>query len=246
MSELLSVVPYQSEPALFSRERQVIKLWENDLLTPDCVGYHCTSLETIQYMIATGVIPGHTETDYDDLALTQKGDVYFLPRMETFPFTRLPQLLNKDRIQPEWGEFALTESVETAIDVAMGHRFCSYLGLDLATYSFWAEIYAREYGGNKKTTDYWKAKKAFADLQLRQGHIVEAVKAARKRRGIVIGLTNDALNKFPLSEGDEGTDFRLSTGENGLPIDCLSGLRTLGYEEMMYFYHLFPSSIQII
>jgi hypothetical protein len=220
------------------RKTKIVKLWEKGLETTDCIGYHCTTLEAIQYSINHNGIPGRTGNSDPDPTLPQIGDIYFLPRLLTFPFEKLPDLLAMGRIDRSEEEFALREAEMTADSTAMAHKLCSFLKLDISIYGNAAENYLEDLDRERKSLDYFEAERALTGLKLDKKLISQAVDAARKRKGVIIGLKRSALELYPLSEGDAGNDFRLSTGKEGLILNALSGIKSLGPEETLYFQNL--------
>ncbi|MBI4089098.1 MAG: hypothetical protein HY424_00120 [Candidatus Levybacteria bacterium] len=220
------------------REKITLGLWRKAIDTPECIGYHCTTLETIEHAIINGRIPGYTELSNENPDLPQAGDIYFLPHPINFPFERLPQLIDVSTISPYGKDAALRETEISSCDTAVAHRFCSILGLDISVYTQTALNYILDYDRPKKTIDFKEASEIFQRLGFNPNLINQAIIVAKKRKGIIIGLARKALIKYPIAEGDEGTDFRLQTKERGLPLSLLSCIKPLGEEEIAFFQTL--------
>lgn len=220
-----------SEEYIHSNETQLLTLWQRGIEDPSVVGYHSTSLETILYSIRYGSFPGHTEVPYDDPELPQRGDIYFAPRMATFPFGLLPDLLSQDMIR-SMDEFGLRESRGTAISRAVGYRACDLLGLPAEKYGLLVTGYL-----NDRVVRGENRGKLF-DMGFTRDELIDVISKAKKRRGIVVTLKREALDTYPLSTDDSGTGFRLSTGILGLPLRFLAGLEALGEEERQFFEDL--------
>jgi hypothetical protein len=63
----------------------------------------------------------------------------------------------------------------------------------------------------------------------------ESIKKAKKRKGIVLGLSKKGLSSQTILPGDdEGEDMRVHV-PNGLSVDFLSGIEPIGDEEWDYF-----------
>jgi hypothetical protein len=212
-----------------SREAFLVNLWERGLDTADCVAYHETSLEVIEHLISIGTIPGYTGLESTDPMLSQPGDIYFTPR-ENFPFDKIP----------EWAGLGNRGYPATIADlfvyssIAFVHRACSFLGLDLNQSERLLNIRGEglEFASDE---DEETLTSLFSEQQL-----AEAEQHAKTRRGVVLGLTRSALDKYPLSPGDDvaNGDIRLSLGQNGIPATAFSGLKALGEEESLFFQRL--------
>ncbi len=111
------------------------------------------------------------------------------------------------------------------------------MGLNIAKYAVLALDYIEEVNG-VKPVDSLIAEKIFRELGLTDERLNAALEAARTRKGILIGLTRSALDKYPLSLGNAGDDFRISTGSHGLPTSAFSGVMPLGTEETAFFESL--------
>jgi len=214
------------------REKILVRLYQNGTNTSDCIAYHGTSLETIQFLITKGFIPGYTAFINNNPELPQHGDIYFMPRLGVFPFDKLPSLPNPSESKNKKYYPKKVEELFPPDDIAKAHRFCSLLSLNIAEYGYDAMFYMDDYNG-ARTLDGKDAEKRlkllFTDEQL-----AFAEKMAKKRKGVILGLKKDALEKYSLSQGDLGSDIRLNGGLNGFPIDIFSGIKPSGKEEKAF------------
>lgn len=221
-------------------EKEVVRLWQRGLETDDCIGYRGVSLETIEYLIESGAIPGYARAAYEgaSVELPQPGDIYFLPRLQTFPFEKLPGLLTSDRIPPDAFEFALQGCISMAESRAWGHNFAKRLGLDIGIYSFEASVYVEDFDSRKHIMDFHVIRKEFKDKGVSTRAMRKVALLARRRKGVVIGLKKEALDFYVPQEGDLGTDFRINPGTDGLSYTFLSGIKPLGSVEENFFNNL--------
>lgn len=232
MIELGSAGLEQDEQTPKQREQSLVRLWERGLDTIDCVAYHHTTLEAIEYLIANGGIPGHTGPEiYTSPELPQPGDVFFIPRILNFPFGRFPDLWgsrdDSKLYSTDADSFIASQTIE---DLPIAHRFCSLLGLDIGRYGSAALCYVED----PKVLDFLDAVKLLHKAGLTDPQMDTATETAKTRKGIVVGLTRRALDKYTVSIGDQGNDIRVSTGLNGLPASALSEIIPLGTEETAF------------
>lgn len=235
MTETDLVGLQEGEQTPEQREMALVKLWEKGLDTIDCVAYHHTTLEAIQYLIENGGIPGQTEPQFENPNLPQVGDVYFTPRGLTFPFDRLPGLWEEE--SNEYFYPSSAQKVETSDALPVSHRLCSVLGLNIGVYGLTALNYAEDTNG-VRYMDFFEAEEVFRNIGLTDKELTAALEIATPRKGILVGLTLRALDGFPLSRGDAGYDIRLSTGSNGLYASAFSGIKPLGEEESAFLQGL--------
>ncbi|MBI3984672.1 MAG: hypothetical protein HY344_01865 [Candidatus Levybacteria bacterium] len=231
----------QGEKTPEEREIALVRLWERGLDKIDCVAYHHTSLEAIEYLIANGGIPGHTGPEtHTSPKLPQPGDVFFIPRILNFPFGRFPDLWDPKDDSKLYSTDAGSFASQATEDLPIAHRFCSLLGLDISRYGSAALCYVED----PKVLDFFDAVKLLYKAGLTDPQMDAATETAKTRKGIVVGLTRRALDKYPVSVGDQGNDIRVSTGLYGLPASALSGIIPLGFEEIAFLESLRIKQIQ--
>lgn len=220
------------------REKFLLQLYERGITTKDCVAFHGTSLESIQYLLDHGFLPGHTGAPDNHYNLPQTGDIYFYPRKNIFPFRKYPQLKLVER-NISSGEVTMTgRKFEIGAEiVARNHRFFSLLNKPLNSEET-TKYSVSELIDSVLSNDMEETKLIAQKLETTEEQLKKAALEAVKRHGILLGLKRDALSYFLLSPGDGEVDFRLHTKENGLALNCLSGLKVLGDEEKKFFEDL--------
>ena len=214
--------------------KKIIQLTEIPLGVFSCVGYHGTSIESIDYILQHGKLPGTTYDTYPGQEDNpQEGDIYFVPS-GNFPVRRLPEL--EDVADDILGRTSVSKYAWT---VALGHGFCSKLNISIENcaraYSFIDAL--KNYG------DKFRAKEEeyvfFQNISGRSREEIDvAVEVALQRKGVILGLDKKALSKFRFSYGDQGDDFRVSTNIEGLALKYLSSIKPLGEVERKYFEDL--------
>lgn len=228
------------------RERALVQTWQRGMETEDCIAYHGTGLETVKYLIEYGGIPGATDPifkyELDNSGRTRIGDLYFLPRLATFPFEIMPpeqDLRAQDRIPIGMEEFALNDCISMAEDRAQEQFFCNMFNLDIGKYGWNAYSIVTQFDRLPLVSgDFRIAYEVLLSLGITPDEITTAVTATRVRKGIVIALKNNTLDFYPPSEGDAGDDFRIRVNNGGLPVDFISGILPLGKCEMLFFEDL--------
>lgn len=209
------------------RKNKLAELVSNEEDSTEYIAYHATTIESIERLITYGSIPGFTEESNKNPNLPQKGDIYFLPNPQSFPYETLPNLWKVDNPNQN----ALQKFAQHR---AIGHRFCSVLGIDIAEYTMYAENLVE----HPSDIDFKIAEDAFNKLHFTPQAIEHAKTLSLKRKGIILGLNGSALSKYPISVGDGGEDFRLSTKEKGLEISDIAFVMPLGEEERIYLESL--------
>jgi hypothetical protein len=218
------------------RKRLLLDAYKRGLDDEKCIGYQGTSIETLEHMLDKGGIPGHTGLFSANKRLPQLGDLYFYPRLSNFPKKILPELFNRDGIPASWKEFAADDSAALAAVRAAGHFFAWFLNLDLAEFRFHAECYVEDYP--QRTIETRIAYKKFKKYNLSNHDLAWAVYYARKRSGVVLGLSEEALEVYPPTIGDGGDDFRINVFPRGLDPKYLAGIAALGEQEKAWFSRL--------
>lgn len=204
------------------RVKKLIDLFEMGLDSDDCIGYHGTSLEAIEFMIENGQLPGGKfgHIDSDDSWL------YFSP---------------KEPMRDDYkgrGLDQLEDAKGYAEDIAQGHSLLKQLGLDIGNKDF--EIKARHLATNDPNdlNDPDAEYNFFLGLGIEKKLLDKSIKKARKQKGVVLGLSKKGLSDQTILPGDKGGEDMRVHVPNGLSIDFLSGLEPLGDEEWDYFEKL--------
>lgn len=195
----------------------------------DTIGFHGTSIEAIQEAVKTGKLP---------ISLAAQPQAIFI-----FPNLKHPavkKLIEQGKLQVIPGtvprnsdevgvSFLATQKY--AKDVARRHRFLKELGLEMnKDNADWAADALSTDSGYSAARD-----KGFSSQKARA-----ADNAAKRAKGVVLGISSDILTEHPLHNPpapDEGVFFNV---EEGLPIRYVIGVEPVGDEEFKYFERLSP------
>ncbi len=220
-----------------SAEKALVDLWKKGIFTSECIAFHGTSLEAIQIMAHTGYIPGYTlNDDYESSELPQPGDVYFHPRDNTFPFDEV-NIDEFTNLNPGHFKDTLTWSMSYAKSNAVAHNFCAQLGLDISQHELHAYDFHEDFY-RPTSPDGIENRAYFRNLRIPEHLQSQTLITANRRKGVILGLHRNTLKHLPISLGDGGDDFRVSTGMKGLHYQFLSGLLALGPQENAFFASL--------
>lgn len=208
------------------RCRKLVEYFENGLDNDaSTLGYHGTSLETIEYLIKHGHLPGGTgkKKSEHDVAV---GALHFYPSKEKFANHPLfAEFSDKEKAIDGAGSYAKT--------IAATHYFLRALGLDLSnrdqTYiarylTSWAHTVERD--------------EIFDDMisaGYDREYLEQTFERAIQRKGVILALNVDLLKSHQVLDGDarEG-DLKVMLTE-GLDCNGIVGLEPLGQEEWNYF-----------
>ncbi|MDP3882518.1 MAG: hypothetical protein Q8Q48_00475 [Candidatus Staskawiczbacteria bacterium] len=201
------------------RVGQLVRLFEVGLDSKDCIGYHGTSLEAIEFMIENGHLPGGKFKHID----SGENWLYFSP---------------KEPMRDDYkgkGVDQLEDAKGYAEDIAQSHFLLKQLGLDIENKNL--EIKARYLATNDPNDPHNPDAEYnfFIGLGIDKKLLDSSIKKARKRKGIVLGLSKKGLSDQTILPGDGGGEDMRVYVPNGLSIDFLSGLEPLGDEEWDYF-----------
>lgn len=178
-------------------------------LTDDgCLGYHGLSLETLQYVLGHGVIPGETIVWREDIPHNDLGDVFYYP-----PFSD-----------------DVNSVTSYAATIAARHHFATLLGLSLSNLEDINIARELTYGSVEEESK-------FVQLLMARGvsyaNIKKCVRVAEQQKGLVIGFSLDVLRKFPVEDrevhGDAG--WKIVTNGSGLPFHYIYGIKAVGKRE---------------
>ena len=221
------------------REVQLLQLLQSDIQADSCIAYHATSIETLEYMLRCGGLPGTTCEDFlGSSPLSPKaGDLYCMPRLETFPFERLEDSedLLKD-FPSDPSNYALYTCRDIADGIARPHRFLNLLDLDISTHGQNGHFIVNDYGYD--TPDYEIALEEFQILGFSEKALIKAIEVSSNRAGVVVGIRKEAVDAFRVSRGDSGWDIRFNLMPDGMGIEFLSAVEPQGREEIAFFQQL--------
>lgn len=217
-----------------------------------CIGYHGTSLETVEYLLKHGVLPGHTNSS-DSLLLPR--EFYFNPRLHKFPlthplFTKSSWLEMRRLFSLKDGRCSINDRslIEDCIShanmISPSHYFLKNLGLriDDGEYDYQARIMLSSLddsqlpGKDKEAEEYFLR---FRDLGFSEKELFRLINKARQRKGVVMGLSSRLLQSYVVEEGHDAFDVKITVPE-GLDGSFLSAIRPLGNQERAFlkFYIL--------
>lgn len=218
----------ESEQQEKSRMNRLVELFESGMNAKDIIGYHGTSLESIEFLAKSGHLPGGLFSHAG-----QEGKyLYFFPKKSEFLH------------HPSASEFReekslVSEAADYAESIAGSHCLLKRLGLDIGDREL--DPMARNLVSNIPA-DVWNPTTErdhfLNNLGIKKTDLDEALDDARKRKGVVLALNKTILTSHTLSGGDptEG-DLRILIPE-GLSLDYISGLEPIGQVEWEYFEKL--------
>ncbi len=216
--------------------KRLMELFELGLgNTRRTIGYHGTSIESMQYLIRTGHLPGavgeNIAASPENSWLPQKGDLYFYPLKSKFP-----------GYDPDISKYFPDEThvidsvVGYASDIAESHCFLMKLGLGLDNLEY--NIGARNLMCGMFRNEIREFKEKLISIGINNADIDQAVKEAKKRKGIILGLSTTLLRQYQPKDGDKHEGDLRFTFPKGLDYKYISGLEPLGEEEFNFFKNL--------
>ena len=201
------------------RIKHIVQLFEMGLNSEDCIGYHGTSLESVNHMVNNGVLLGRL---YD----TSRA-VYFFPFKSKFQ--------NHPLVDTFPGEHDILERTSKyARQNAESHYFIRVLDLDIEKKEDLIESFMlsdRNYSMNEILKKHPK-------LGFRRSNLLKIIRESEKRKGFILGLNSKVLQSFIIENGDEKEGDLKIICSNGLSYEYLSGIEPLGQEEWNYFVKL--------
>lgn len=209
------------------RQRKLIELFERGLDDEDAIGYHGTSLESIEYLIRNGHLPGGTFENPPKHEV-QPGDFYFFPNKAKFPEHPLASTFHD-------ADTAIDKAAIYAQDIAEEHYLMKKLGLDFSNMKL---RNAARWVTEGYTVDSETCYRLLLAQGLSKGNLDRAIKEARGRKGVVLGLGPSMIEQHLPMEGDKGHgDLKIHLPA-GLDISFLSGLEPIGQQEWDFFEKL--------
>ncbi|MDP1722553.1 MAG: hypothetical protein Q8L37_05070 [Candidatus Gottesmanbacteria bacterium] len=179
-------------------------------LRPDgCLGYHGTSIQTLQNVLETGVVPGVTGKENPTrFNRPHNGDLYFWP---------------SDYEELDQNAIALAASYATAI--AQSHALLQLLKLD-ATHDTYARA-ARNI--LRDSPEFQNEYMEMLGVSLDPSALQEYMRQAMQYKGVVIGINSYAQLKYHVVDVEPDDDgCRLETNGEGLPYHFIHGIEAMG------------------
>jgi len=231
MSEELKPRELRFDPET-QRKRYLVDMFEKGLSDKrNTIGYHATSIESIQYLIKSGHLPvAQVEELFGehDAGLPQQGDLYFVPRKSKF-LNYNPDVVKffpeEDRISTQMEVYAReigsVHSFLTALNLTVGNS--EYRDGAQTLVSGMHRYQAREF------------RELLHSLGITDEQIDEALIEAKERHGVVLGLRSSLLKKHKVKDGDIGAgDMRINI-PSGMDYRSISGIQTFGRYEHDFF-----------
>ncbi len=177
------------------RIRHLLNAFEEGMNSPNIIGYHGTSIETIKYITEYGILPG---SEVNKLSTSKEGcpefSIYYLKSSK------------KDAVIFETsGKFYNDKLLKGAADyaeiIATEHYFMSQLGMNLNTNKRITFVDIEEH---TKYREQFMKKHNFSKTQ-----IDVAIKATLKAKpkGVILGISRNALREYSWTETDEGGEL---------------------------------------
>jgi len=256
MGEFLDEEALQEEQRV-SRRRKIAELFENgiDLENPgETVAVHATSLEAVEQIIETGMLPTGKGSGAE-------GNIYFYRLDVSIPQEYLLNNTQLEEVQEGLGSYGRILGFEKNLAKKLNLDFVNDGIFLTRLYSsveaiFYSKLYRGEFkakgladitneqireSASKITLDdlikdYPAYEKEFRQYANQCGieNIIQAISEAFQRRGVVLGFSSKILELGPESayeESDEGWRVKVP---NGLSLDYLSGIEPLGDVEYNY------------
>jgi hypothetical protein len=202
----------------------------------DVVMYHGTSVETLEYLIEHGALPGQAA----DTELHPKGSVFTVPDVRRIPYAKNPSKWLQLNIPPDEA-MTLADAELYANLVAERHYVMRELGISM-TVPDTEEALQHLLYGDEADPDIISDEPVRVRMEelLALPRIREVLAAAKGRKGVILGIKRSAivddpeLEGFGLGDPGEG-DVKLMTGTKGLKIEHLGEVRALGTDGTEFF-----------
>lgn len=231
-------------PEIAGREKHLLLLVRRGVPTNDCVGYHGTSMEAIEYLITHGNLSGAT---YEHVEGLEIGEFYFTPRLDYFPKNH-PFL----RRYPSWKEHInqrntgddekLQNAAHYATNVAETHYFLRRLGIDFAADDYYLAarrlFHAIDYPFSPFSADRLTFLNRFEQVGYTTSELLTIIGEARRRKGIILGIKHTILSHFDIQPGNDGYNDVKIYIPKGLSFEFLSGASPQSTQEQDFFAHL--------
>ena len=205
------------------REKKVAELFEVGLNDEEqTAGYHGMSLETLQFLIEQGHMPGYSREEAS--SLVEPGDLFFVAIPECFPnFDKLTQTGRYE--SPD------QHAAGYANDLGKDHYILKQLGLPFNDTQLLMAVMQAEDHSESFELLLEKSGKTRAEIQ-------KTFRDAKKRKGIVIALSKDLFTPEKLVRyGDDEADLRIQIPQ-GLTLEHIVGIEPQGQEELKFLQKL--------
>lgn len=238
MREIPLLLDYSRTPETTTAIMTLLQLYRNGLDKGNPIGYHGCSLETIEYAIQQGNIPGGRSStpgipprSLYFAAITPDAFEHTNPDEEERAFAR------------RYGSFHTKEAGFKkahyfAKNAGSINRFIALLGLDLSSGSIHSDannlfMDARDWRAmSRREARTFFHKKGFTDKDL-----AHAMHESRKRKGVILGVKKTLVEDFPVIGAHGPEDYGV-VSDHGFSLDYFTGLQCIGPEEETFFKQL--------
>lgn len=225
-------------------KKHLLLLVRRGVPTNDCVGYHGTSMEAIEYLITHGSLPGVTHEHAKGLEI---GEFYFIPRLDYFPknhpfFRKYPSWKEPTSQSNTGDDKKLQNAAHYATNIAETHYFLRRLGIDFSADDYYLVarrlFHAIAYPFSPFSADRLTFLNRFEQMGYTRSELLTIIREARQRKGIILGIKHTVLSNFDIQPGnDEYNDVKIYIPE-GLSFEFISGASPQSTPEQDFFSHL--------
>lgn len=202
------------------REKQIVELFQRGFQDEgNIAGYHGTSLESLQFLIQNGYLPGYTRNV--ETHFRKKNDFFFAPVGEYFPKLKELDMPRKH---------ALEMAQNYARQMSETYYVLQKLNLPFTDDTIFCMVQQALWDGNiEGIMQVSKEPKR---------EVTKIIKDAKNRQGIVIALSKDLFTSDKLVRyGDDIGDLRIQL-PNGLSLKDIVGIEPHGTNELKYLEKL--------
>lgn len=211
------LIPEQVDPAV---RDYVVNEYRRGLTGDGCIGLHGTSLETIQYLLANGVLPGGIKNHRMD---DEPGEVFYTPLKHTGTISSV------DIEMSTW--YAKKNGAR--------HFLSSQLNLDLSKPQSHVIVNRLANHTSVPLADNPKFQKLFTTKGWHPSEIQNLVELAEEQKGIIVGIRTQVSSRYQISNTDRLGGYndgpRIITKGKGLPFTNILGILPLGDREQQFF-----------
>ncbi|TAK96308.1 hypothetical protein EPO05_02185 [Patescibacteria group bacterium] len=205
-------------------EKHIAMSFERGMDAEERIGYHGTSLESLQYLLKFGHLPGAAEAD--STLGYQRGDLFFFPRKDKF-FNQ-----HADDAYMEEKE-AIEETEVYAGILARAHFIIVSLGLDLNNPENQQVGRALSMGLDNEAEEL--IDQLSAKLKKSRRSIEKIISDSKKRKGVVVAIADKAIYDFSVGSGDDGEQDLYLRCPVGLSYKYIAGIKPIGQGERYFF-----------
>jgi len=209
----------------------VADLFERGLDDENCIGFHGTSLESIEYLMKNGHLPGQVEED--EKYGYGKGEFFFYPKGEVFSGKESPF---KEEFESDKEIMERAESYANVL--SQTHYIIAKLELDLGNPK-------HQYIGRVLQLGLSDEAEDMIDDFIKKGktkkEIYKILNESKNRKGVVIGIDKKVFDGFQCKVGhpsDEDGNYLHMNCATGMDIIFITGIEPMGQQEWDYLTEL--------